>query len=311
MNSSKLTTEERLAKRLKRMPEQLFASLSPNQIFKPREIRDSRWLSVESRSPSLLGKRVALVGSCLARTMKRALTQSGIEVLERGSRTESLAHGSAEWDRVFNAGVAAQEIERCATNLEFPTFSASDQVYDPYRFRMSYDSQNEAESRIAEYKKDGRQVLRECDALVIAISFNEVWTDDEHGLYLPEIPFRGIWDSMSISSRNLEVEEGTSLLKRARTAFRTLNFEAPIFVCLEPQPLRASLVTDNVYIADAISKARQLVSLHDFAEEFEDVHYLPTWEAVQYGTSSRFGWDDRHLSDESESAIQQLFASLC
>lgn len=311
MNFSKLSADERLAKRLKRMPEHLFASLAPNQVFKPREIRDDLWFMVDSGAPKLQGRRVALIGSCLARIMKHALTKNGIEVLERGSNSESLAVGSAEWDRVFNPGVVAQEIERCAADLDFPTYTSSERVYDPYRFRMSYDSQNDAAFRISEYKSDGQQVLRECELLVIAIAVSEVWTDEQNGLHLPEIPFRGIWDAMTISTRELSIDEVVALLKRARTAFRTLNTDAPIFVCLEPQPLRASLATDNVYIADAVSKARQLVALHDFAAQFEDVHYLPVWETVQYGTQNRFGWDDRHLSDESEVAIEQLFASLC
>lgn len=100
-------------------------------------------------------------------------------------------------------------------------------------------------------------------------------------------------------------------LKKTYQIIREFN-QAPIILSVSPVPLYATFSSEDVTVANCLSKSILRAVASELATQYDDVHYFPSFEMVMYSMDPKqfMKEDGRHVSDEGVSKIMEYFLSL-
>jgi hypothetical protein len=111
--------------------------------------------------------------------------------------------------------------------------------------------------------------------------------------------------------RRLSLEENLAELERLLSVYWAHKPDLQVIVSVSPVPLNKTFTTDHVVVANSLSKAVLRVAAEELVARHPGVvHYLPSYEAVLYGTREPWEEDMRHVSPAAVARVMRLFQKM-
>ena len=105
----------------------------------------------------------------------------------------------------------------------------------------------------------------------------------------------------------LSPEENIKNIKLALDMLFSKKPEAKIILTVSPVPLRATFFDRSAAVRNSVSKATLLYAAHVICQQYERTWYFPSYEITQHLAPEPFGWDGRHVTEETVNLIMSLF----
>jgi hypothetical protein len=230
--------------------------------------------------------RIASLGSCFAREIKRRLVQRGFSYIAEEAHHPAAVHASAAWERVYNTFCMRQifeyTFESWQPELRWWQAPRSGKIQDPYRRVILYESREQAEADFARHREHSRRALSAAEVLIITLGLTEVWQDrfDQSVISLPAGPYVNEGGSMQrYGFRVSRTRENLANLERIHAILARHNPGCRIIVTLSPVNLWATFRRDiDVISASCNSKSTLRAAADEFAAAHENVSYFPAFE---------------------------------
>ena len=232
------------------------------------------------------GTRIASMGSCFAREIKRRLLQRQFNYIAEETHHPASVHASAAWERVYSTHCMRQifeyTFEEWTPGLRWWRAPSSGRIQDPYRRTITYDSPAEAEADFARHREHSRRALAGAEVLILTLGLTEIWQDREDGsvICLPA----GAYVNEGGDMRRYEFRvsrhaENLANLERIHAVMARHNPGCRIVVTVSPVHLWATFRTDaDVLSASCNSKSTLRAAADEFAARHDNVFYFPAFE---------------------------------
>jgi len=257
--------------------------------------------------------RIASIGSCFSREIKKWLQSNGYAFIET-AKGPCVEAGSARYDRVYNTFTLRQEFERA-----FGTFDPKEvcwefeekgelRLLDPYRKNVAWESKDEMYRELVEHRENVRKAFIQAEILIITVGQAEIWYNRIDEYVYPLVPPVQVYDPVKHGFRLTTYQENLANLERIYSLFVKHNPTGHIIVTVSPVPLRATFRPINSLIANSASKSLLRAAVETFILKFpERVTYFPAYEVVMVTEKAPFKEDNRHIKPEVIDRIMNLF----
>ena len=230
--------------------------------------------------------RIASMGSCFAREIKRRLLQRQFNYIAEETHHPAAVHASAAWERVYSTSCMRQifeyTFEHWAPEVRWWRAPASGRIQDPYRRTILYDSLAAAEADFARHRDHSRRALGRAEVLILTLGLTEVWQDRTDGsvISLPAGPYVNEGGDMRrYEFRVSRYPENLANLERIHTIMAEHNPACRILVTVSPVNLWATFRQDvDVISASCNSKATLRAAADEFVARHPNVFYFPAFE---------------------------------
>jgi hypothetical protein len=230
--------------------------------------------------------RIASMGSCFAREIKRRLLQRGFSYISEETHHPAAVHASAAWERVYNTFCMRQifeyTFETWAPRQRWWHSPRSGIVQDPFRRAILYDRLAEAEADFARHREHSRRALERAELLILTLGLTEVWQDRRDGavISLPAGPYVNEGGAMEdYEFRVSRHAENLANLERIRAILARHNPGCRILVTVSPVNLWATFRRElDVISASCNSKSTLRAAADEFAARHDNVSYFPAFE---------------------------------
>lgn len=240
---------------------------------------------------------VATAGSCFAQHIARHMRDRGFRVLDlepappgmKPETAQKFGFGlySARYGNIYTARqmaqLAAEAVE--GTVQENVVWEKDGRFYDALRPSVEpkgHASPYEVLAHRAYHLKRVRAVFKRAKLFVFTLGLTEAWVDVERGTVFPTAPgtIAGSFDPARFSFKNFSYPEVYEDLVKFRSLLKRGNSEAKILLTVSPVPLTATATSDHVLVATTYSKAVLRAVAGQFAAEYDDVDYFPSFEII-------------------------------
>jgi len=123
--------------------------------------------------------------------------------------------------------------------------------------------------------------IARADLVVLTLGLNEVWRDDEQGVWLNGPPS---WYKAKSSNRysfhSTDVPENLAQLERFRDIVKSFNPDVRVLVTVSPVPMSTTFSGRDIGIANTLSKSVLRAAAEAFCRSHDDVDYFPSFEMV-------------------------------
>jgi len=230
--------------------------------------------------------RIASMGSCFAREIKRRLLQRGFCYIQEEAHHPAAVHASAAWERVYNTFCMRQIVEYSFGDfrpaLRWWRTPVSGRIQDPFRRAVLYDTAEEAEADFARHREHSRRALAAAELLILTLGLTEIWRDREDGsvISLPGGPYVNEGGDLSRYAFTVSrVAENLENLERIHALVTAHNPGCRILVTVSPVHLWATFRRDaDVLSASCNSKSTLRAAADEFVSRHENVFYFPAFE---------------------------------
>jgi len=230
--------------------------------------------------------RIASIGSCFAREIKRRLIQRGYNYVTEEAHHPAAIHASAAWERVYNTFCLRQIFEYTFENwqpdLRWWISPQSRKVQDPYRRIILYDNLEAAETDFARHRECSRRALQRAEVLILTLGLTEIWRDRVDGsvISLPSGPYVNEGGEMGrYEFKVSRYGENFENLERIHTIMARHNPACELLITISPVNLWATFRKDlDVISASCNSKSTLRAAADEFVSRHENVHYFPAFE---------------------------------
>lgn len=272
-------------------------------------------LQIDRRTP------IGSMGSCFAREIRKVLLQKGYAYITEERHHPAAVHASAAWERLYNTFSMRQVFE-----YTFDTFEPqvrwwpvpdSNQIQDPYRRIILYDSPADAQKDFENHKECSRRALTQAEVMILTLGLTEIWEDQTDGsvICLPSGPYVNRGGDMSrYKFRVSRYGENLANLERIHGLMAEHNPGCRLLVTVSPVHLWATFRTDSdVISASCNSKSTLRAAADEFAAAHDNVHYFPAYEMATIYTMlmgrSYFaqGKENFHVNQQTVAFIMEHF----
>lgn len=230
--------------------------------------------------------RIASMGSCFAREIKRRLLQRGFAYIAEEAHRPAAVHASAAWERVYNTFCMRQifeyTFEAWKPRQRWWLAPRSGKIQDPYRRVILYDSLEEAESDFERHRDHSRRALEGAELLILTLGLTEVWRDRRDGsaISLPAGPYVNEGGDMrDYEFRVSRHSENLDNLERIHALMARHNPGCRILVTVSPVNLWATFRRDlDVISASCNSKSTLRAAADEFVSRHDNAFYFPAYE---------------------------------
>jgi hypothetical protein len=230
--------------------------------------------------------RIASMGSCFAREIKRRLLQRGFAYISEELHHPAAVHASAAWERVYNTFCMRQifeyTFESWAPQQRWWQAPQSSRIQDPYRRGILYADRAQAEADFARHCGHSRRALQKAELLIMTLGLTEIWQDRADGsvISLPAGPYVSEGGDMGrYEFRVSRHAENLENLERIHAILSRHNPGCRILVTLSPVNLWATFRRDlDVISASCNSKSTLRAAADEFVSRHDNVFYFPAYE---------------------------------
>lgn len=298
---------KRFERRKQRFSEFGVLNLEEYQLYAPDPLR-SEASFVSARNPFIdKFTGVASMGSCFAREIGRYLDDNNFTYLRTGDGPGA-GHGSARWERVYNAKCIAQEIRRCLGEFVGELIHGPDgAVIDPHRKGIRYKNLEAAKSDITLYIDETRELLGAADVLIVTLGMSEMWRNISSGHAYAEFLPNGFFNPELHEFHLASPDENATCLIEAFELLQSANSKIRVILTVSPIPLRLTFMPRSAMVSNAVSKASLLWAAGVVSERLDFVHYFPSYEIVTSNPTSSFDWDGRHVRPDVIAEVMRHF----
>jgi hypothetical protein len=230
--------------------------------------------------------RIASMGSCFAREIKRRLIQREFTYISEEAHHPASIHASAAWERVYSTHCMRQIFEYTfefwKPQQRWWQAPQSGRIQDPYRRVILYDSAREAEADFTRHREHSRRALQSADLLILTLGLTEIWQDRRDGsvISLPAGPYVNEGGDMRrYEFRVSRHAENLDNLERIHAIMTRNNPGCRILVTVSPVNLWATFRRDlDVISASCNSKSTLRSATDEFVARHDNVFYFPAFE---------------------------------
>jgi hypothetical protein len=251
-------------------------------------------------SPMMVRKadRFATAGSCFAQHIGNNLAARGAafmdmepapSVFESTADARRWGYGvfSCRYGNIYTTRQLLQLFDEAHGNrtpLEI-VWEKDGRYYDALRASVDPIGQDSADTVVALRKRHlaaVRRMFAELDVFVFTMGLTEGWENAEDGTMFAVAPgtVAGAYDSSRHVFRNLRVSEIRTDMVAFWDRLRAVNPRARMLLTVSPVPLAATATQNHVLVATTYSKSVLRAVAGELAEDFEDIHYFPSYEII-------------------------------
>ena len=250
-------------------------------------------------------RKVFCIGSCFARNIEELLIYRGFDVLSKRAvcpKTEWASRPNGFLNK-FTTHSMVQELEWMLAPRDFrDTFCEDkggwmDLQLSPGMLPSSFERCVERRDYIV-HQYFPR--IRQADLVVVTLGLNEVWRDDQTGLWLNAPPsFYTVRKAPRYSFHVTDVAENVQQLERLRDIVKSVNQAARILVTVSPVPLATTFSGADVAAANTLSKATLRCAAEMVCRAHDDVDYFPSFEMASLPDRSKvYAEDGIHVRED-------------
>lgn len=231
--------------------------------------------------------RIASMGSCFAREIKRRLLQRGYTYIVEEADRPATVHASAAWERVYNTFCMRQIFEYTFTDHWAPAqrwwaCPQTGRVQDPFRRSIVYAGPADAEAEFERHRAASRRALESAELLILTLGLTEIWQDREDGsvISLPAGPYVSEGGDMGrYDFRVSRYAENLENLERIHALMARHNPSCRLLVTVSPVNLWATFRRDlDVISASCNSKSTLRAAADEFVSRHPNTTYFPAYE---------------------------------
>ncbi|MEW6673850.1 MAG: GSCFA domain-containing protein [Thermodesulfobacteriota bacterium] len=264
---------------------------------------------------------IASMGSCFAREIRKVLIDKGYNYITEEIHHPAAVHASAAWERVYNSFSIRQIFEYTfgdwRPDLRWWRSPETNQIQDPYRRIILYETLEAAEADFAQHRIHSRRALQKAEVLILTLGLTEIWEDRADGavICLPSGPYVNEGGDMSrYRFRISRYNENLENLERIHQIMSRHNPDCRILVTVSPVHLWATFRKDlDVISASCNSKSTLRAVADEFTARHENVYYFPAFEmatiyrSMTGRTMFATGKENFHVNAETVSFIMEQF----
>ena len=297
----------RFSRRLKRITELKILGLEEQQVFPPSALMVPRHLIPQATPLIDRDTPVGSMGSCFAREIRNHLVRNEFNYVQYGEGKDA-EHGSARWNRVYNTSCILQEIQRSFGEFTPELLAGENGTFiDPHRKGNRFESRECALEELELYRSEARSALLASKVFVITLGLSEVWFNKTSGAVYAEAPPLDVFDGERDKFKIIPPQENSANLGAALRLLKEKNPDIEIIVTVSPVPLRATFMPRSALVSNNVSKASLIWAAHEVTQQFDYVHYFPSFEIVQYLVNDPYEWDFRHVKRDTVDRIMAVF----
>ncbi len=231
--------------------------------------------------------KIFCIGSCFARSVEEFFILKGFDVLSKRASCPI-----EEWPSRPNGYLNKFTTHAMTQDLEWL-------VHSPLDFQETFceDKGGWLDLQLApgmvvvplERCLERRQYVTEqyfprianADLVVLTLGLNEVWRDDDLGVWLNVAPsYHKVKTSKRYSFHSTDVLENIAQLERFRDIVKGFNPNVRMLVTVSPVPMSTTFSGKDIGVANTLSKAVLRVAAESFCRRHDDVDYFPSFEMV-------------------------------
>lgn len=290
------------------VPERELLKLEEHQLYPKGSLKRYSPVGKGERGLITESTRIASVGSCFARELKKWLVANGYTYVqvEEGPGSDQ---GSARFGPVYNTACLKQIFESALGSFE-PVdrlWAHKGRLLDPYRKDVAWPDEDAAASERRDHAEAVREMVKSSDVLVCTMGLAEVWRSKIDGSTFFQVPPSSVFDPNRHEYALTSVEENVQNLERFYELLRGANPQLRLVVTLSPVPLRATFRDMSCVSANTVSKAILRVAIDEFCRSHPEVIYFPAYEIVQHLEPKPFLKDNRHVKPKVVDRIMRTF----
>lgn len=264
---------------------------------------------------------IASMGSCFAREIRKVLIRQDYNYITEETHHPAAVHASAAWERTYNTFSMRQifeyTFESFHPRVRWWISPESNQVQDPYRRIILYDTLEKAEADFKTHVACSRKAIQNADVLILTLGLTEIWEDkiDKSVICLPSGPYVNEGGDMdNYQFRVSRYQENLDNLEAIYRIIKANNKDCKIVMTVSPVHLWATFREDlDVISANCNSKSTLRAAADEFVCNHDDVFYFPSYEiATSYMmmmNKSCFveGKENFHINRETVELIMDHF----
>lgn len=267
--------------------------------------------------------RVFAMGSCFAREIEDALISRGCNVISiderinipefsgpNGLPRSGFFHRFTPRAMLQEFQIAFGEIDGWAEDTLL--FDAGDAKVIDVNYWDIPGSDARRESVLTR-RRIASQLVRksaEADIVILTLGLIESWVHKPSGLHANRVPPRIlVKHSDEFELRLIDTVDAYNCLVEIRNLLKRHNSNSfQMVVTVSPVPLQKTWTSKDIIIANADSKSTLRAAAFDFCDEFDDVHYFPSYEIVSYSNAELSWRPDRvHVNKGAVNHIVKTF----
>jgi hypothetical protein len=265
--------------------------------------------------------RIASMGSCFAREIKRRLLQRQFNYVTEETHHPASVHASAAWERVYSTHCMRQifeyTFEEWQPVLRWWRAPSSGRIQDPYRRTITYESLAEAEADFASHREHSRRALGRAEVLILTLGLTEIWQDRHDGavICLPAGPY--VIEGGDMRRYEFHVSryaENLANLECIHAIMAAHNPACRIIMTVSPVHLWATFRRDaDVLSASCNSKSTLRAATDEFVSRHGNLYYFPAFEmATMYQPLAGRTWfeegrENFHVNKQTVKFIMNHF----
>jgi hypothetical protein len=154
--------------------------------------------------------------------------------------------------------------------------------------------------------------IRDADVIVVTLGLNEVWRDEQSGVYMNCSPPMKLIaeDNDRYSLCVTSVSENVEALLEIRAAVMGMNPQARFVLTISPVPLGATFTGQDAAVANMRSKSVLRSAADEVCSAFPNIDYFPSYEMVALAPRAlAYGDDCLHVADAVVGEVIATFLS--
>lgn len=261
--------------------------------------------------PRLASAKFATAGSCFAQHMGRALKAHGLHYMDYEPAPPFLYAKAAYYDppppildaknlscfgygiyscrygNIYSARQLRQLFEEAfgRRRPQDAIWVKGERYYDALRPGVEpngFGSAEELEAMRSSHLSRVRALFTDLDVFVFTLGLTETWVSARDGTAYPIAPgvMAGEYDPSEHRFENFRYNDVYEDLFGFIEGLRAVNPLAKLLLTVSPVPLAATATSNHVLLATTYSKSVLRSVAGDFAADFADVYYFPSFEVI-------------------------------
>lgn len=290
-----------------RVPESL-RELAKQNEYMPANPYPIEQIVQEFKAEPIVSQTTPIVtmGSCFAIELERWLRKNEYNCLKN------------VWGAVFTPQAFAEIIrysfETETWNPHEPFWVVKGKYHNPYvKSNINYpvelgDNETEARAALQMHYAESAAALKQAKVVVWTLGLTELWRNkQDHATYFA-LPLAEVYDENKHEFYNLSYEDVVGHLRYAITTLKQHNPDIKIIFSVSPIPLHVSFRPElGPYVATQYSKSVLHAAAMSMTEQYDYVHYMPSYEIVRSNPLGNYQPDGRHVNQDCVDLIMQAF----
>ncbi len=257
--------------------------------------------------------KVCAVGSCFADEMGWCLRNHGVNIGDHGVVVE-LKHVLYQWGTFFNPMNMADCLDRLINDSwhvedrHFAYIPNEETIYYLFmKVRANSSDLNVVKKRLKEVEAFWRDWLAQSDVVIFTLGLVETWIDKENGRAWQNFVGK-VMPPKSYEDRAcfkvLKYEDCLKYVKQCIDLVSNFGQKKQIVLTVSPVPLEFTFRDVDVIVANRYSKSVLRTVADTITEEYDRVHYFPSFEIV----SDCVGWPNAYKEEDLRHIKVDVFA---